>query len=447
MPTSAIDSVIFRDIFGDPEMRRIWSDENRTQRYLDFEAALARAQASIGMISKQAAAEIARVCRVENIDFARLEKETLNIGYPVLGVVHQIATLCEGDAGNYCHWGATTQDITDTATVLQMRESFELIGGMLDAAIAATAKLARDHRDTPMAGRSNLQQAVPITFGFKMARLLATLRRHKQRLAELRPRLEVFEFGGACGTLASLGDRGLDVQAALADELGLAQPDIAWHTERDRIAEAGCFLGLLTGTLGKFATDLKLMMQTEVGEASEPFVPNRGSSSTMPQKRNPISSVYITACAASVRQDVAALLDAMMEDHERATGPWEIEWIVLPSIFTLAAGALKQAVFVLGGMEVHADQMAANLDLTHGLIVSEAVMMGLAPALGRDRAHDLVYELCRRAGSESTPLSELLQQNKEISSQLSADKIKQLTDPAGYLGLAGVMVDRVLHAG
>jgi 3-carboxy-cis,cis-muconate cycloisomerase len=328
-----------------------------------------------------------------------------------------------------------------------MRESFELLGGMLDAAIAATAKLARAHRDTPMAGRSNLQQAVPITFGFKMARLLATLRRHKQRLAELRPRLEVFEFGGACGTLASLGDRGLDVQAALADDLGLAQPDIAWHTERDRIAEAGCFLGLLTGTLGKFATDLKLMMQTEVGEASEPFVPNRGSSSTMPQKRNPISCVYITACAASVRQDVAALLDAMMEDHERATGPWEIEWIVLPSIFTLAAGALKQAVFVLEGMEVHADQMAANLDLTHGLIVSEAVMMGLAPALGRDRAHDLVYELCHRAGSESTPLSELLQQNKEISSLLSADKIKQLTDPAGYLGLAGVMVDRVLHAG
>jgi 3-carboxy-cis,cis-muconate cycloisomerase len=447
MPTSAIDSAIFRDIFGDAEMRRIWSDENRTQRYLDFEAALARAQASIGMISKEAAAEITRVCKVENIDFVQLEKETLNIGYPVLGVVHQIARLCQGDAGNYCHWGATTQDITDTATILQMRQSFELIDRMLDAAIMATAKLARDHRDTPMAGRSNLQQAVPITFGFKMARLLATLRRHKQRLAELRPRLEVFEFGGACGTLASLGDKGLDVQAALASELDLAQPDIAWHTERDRIAEAGCFLGLLTGTLGKFATDLKLMMQTEVGEASEPFVPNRGSSSTMPQKRNPISCVYITACAASVRQDVAALLDAMVEDHERATGPWEIEWVTLPSIFTLAAGALKQAVFVLEGMEVHADQMAANLDLTHGLIVSEAVMMGLAPALGRDRAHDLVYELCHRAGSECTPLSDLLQQTKEIADQLSAHKIKQLTDPAGYLGLAGVMVDRVLNAG
>src|ERR1700677_3002982 len=414
MPTSAIDSLIFRDIFGDAEMRRIWSDENRTQRYLDFEAALARAQASVGMIPKEAATEITRVCRVENIDFVKLEQETLNIGYPVLGVVHQIARLCRGDAGNYCHWGATTQDITDTATVLQMRASFDVIGSKLQAAITATAKLAQDHRNTPMAGRSNLQQAVPITFGFKMARLLATLRRHQQRLAELRPRLEVFEFGGACGTLGSLGGKGLDVQAALADELGLAQPDIAWHTERDRIAEAGCFLGLLTGTLGKFATDLKLMMQTEVGEASEPFVPNRGSSSTMPQKRNPISCVYITACAASVRQAVAALLDAMVEDHERATGPWEIEWITLPSIFTLAAGALKQALFVLEGLEIHADGMRKNLDLTNGRIVSEAVMMGLAPKLGRDRAHDLVYELCHRAGSESTPLSELLRRNKEI---------------------------------
>jgi 3-carboxy-cis,cis-muconate cycloisomerase len=447
MPTSAIDSLIFRDIFGDPEVRAIWSDENRTQRYMDFEAALARAQASIGMISKEAAAEITRVCKVENIDWAQLEKETLNIGYPVLGVVHQIAKHCKGDAGNFCHWGATTQDITDTATIMQMRESFEVIGRNLDAAIAATAKLAQDHRDTPMAGRSNLQQAVPITFGFKMARLLATLRRHKQRLAEIRPRMEVFEFGGACGTLASLGDKGLEVQTALAKELGLAQPDIAWHTERDRIAEAGCFLGLLTGTLGKFATDLKLMMQTEVGEASEPFVPNRGSSSTMPQKRNPISSVYITACAASVRQGVAALLDAMMEDHERATGPWEIEWITLPSIFTLAAGALKQAVFVLEGLEVHADGMKKNLDLTHGLIVAEAVMMGLAPKLGRDRAHDLVYELCHKAGNEGTPLSVLLQQNKETSSQLGADEIKKLTDPSGYLGVAGTMVDRVLRSG
>jgi 3-carboxy-cis,cis-muconate cycloisomerase len=277
-----------------------------------------------------------------------------------------------------------------------------------------------------------------------MARLLATFLRHRDRLKEIRPRIEVFEFGGACGTLASLADQGLAVQEALARELGLAQPDIAWHTERDRIAEAGCFLGLLTGTLAKFATDLKLMMQTEVGEASEPFVANRGSSSTMPQKRNPISCVYITACAASVRQSVAALLTAMDEDHERATGPWEIEWITLPSIFTLAAGALNQAVFVLKGLEVHPDRMRANLEATHGLIVSEAVMMGLAPALGRDEAHDLVYDLCRKALEQNRPLADLLAEQQTVTAHLSRDEIQALTDPANYLGFAGVMTDRVL---
>src|ERR1700677_227673 len=424
MPTSAIDSLIFRNIFGDPEVRTIWSDENRTQRYMDFEAALARAQASIGMIPKEAATEITRVCKVENIDWAQLEKETLNIGYPVLGVVHQIAKHCQGDAGNYCHWGATTQDITDTATVMQVRESFDVISRKLDAAIAAPAKLAKEHGDTHMAGGSSTQQAVPMTFGFKMARLLATLLRHKQRLGEIRPRIEVFEFGAAVGTLASLGDKGLDVQVALAREIGLAQPEIAWHTERDRIAEAGCFLGLLTGTLAKFATDLKLMMQTEVGEASEPYVANRGSSSTMPQKRNPISCCYIHACAASVRQGVAALLDAMVEDHERATGPWEIEWITLPDVFTLAGGALSQACVVLEGLEVHADRMRANLDMTRGLIVSEAVMMGLAPKLGRDKAHDVLYAICHDPAMGEKSLTDLLLTHKEVMAELSEDEVR-----------------------
>jgi 3-carboxy-cis,cis-muconate cycloisomerase len=446
MPTSAIDSLIFRNIFGSAEMREVWSDEFRTQKYLDWEAALARAEASVGIISKEAAAEITRVCKVENIDFKRYAEETLNIGYPVLGIVHQIAHLCQGDAGKYCHWGATTQDITDSATILQIKASFDIIACELDRAIAATAKLAREHRETPMAGRSNLQQAVPMTFGFKMARMLAALLRHKQRLGEIRPRIEVFEFGAAVGTLASLGDKGLDVQVALTREIGLAQPEIAWHTERDRIAEAGCFLGLLTGTLAKFATDLKLMMQTEVGEASEPYVANRGSSSTMPQKRNPISCCYIHACAASVRQGVAALLDAMVEDHERATGPWEIEWIALPDVFTLAGGALSQACFVLEGLEVHADRMRANLDMTRGLIVSEAVMMGLAPKLGRDRAHDVLYAICHDPAMGEKSLTDLLLARKDVMAELSEDEIRKLTNPESYLGLSAAMVDRVLQS-
>ena len=444
MPTSALDSPIFRDLFGSAAMREVWSDEYRTQKYLDWESALARAQASIGLIPQEAAAEITRVCKVKNIDFARYAEETLTIGYPVLGLVHQIESLCRDGLGKFCHYGATTQDITDSATVLQIVASFDILGQDLDRAIAATAKLARDHRSTPMAGRSNLQQAVPMTFGFKMARLLATLQRHKARLAEIGPRIAVFEFGGAVGTLASLGEKGLAVQEALAREIGLAQPDIAWHTERDRIAETGCFLGLLTGTLAKFATDLKLMMQTEVGEASEPYVANRGSSSTMPQKRNPISCCYIYACAASVRQGVAALLDAMVEDHERGTGPWEIEWINLPAIFTLAGGALAQACFVLEGLEVHVDRMRSNLDLTHGLIVSEAVMMGLAPKMGRDKAHDTLYAIVHDTASEGRDLADLLLVREDVSGSLSQDEIRRLCDPARYLGLAEAMTDRVL---
>ena len=444
MPTSAIDSLIFRDMFGSTAMREIWSDAFRTQKYLDCEAALARAQAKVGLIPQEAADEISRVCKLENIDFETYSRETLTIGYPVLGLVHQIAHLCQRDAGKYCHWGATTQDVTDSTTILQIKSSFDLIAKEINRAIAATEQLSRDHRSTPMPARSNLQQAVPITFGFKMARLLATLKRHRTRLGEIRPRIEVLEFGGAAGTLATLGENGLAVQEALARELGLAQPEIAWHTERDRIAEAGCFLGLLTGTLAKFATDLKLMMQTEVSEASEPYVANRGSSSTMPQKRNPISCCYIHACAASVRQGVAALLDAMVQDHERATGPWEIEWIALPEIFTLAGGALAQACFVLEGLEVHAGRMRANLETTRGLIVSEAVMMALAPKMGRDKAHDVLYAIIHDPAMGDKSLADMLLRHDDVIAEFSEAEVRRLTDATNYLGLSEAMVDRVL---
>src|SRR6202140_1504300 len=393
MPTSLIDSAVFRDIFSTEAMRHVFSDGNRVQKYLDFEAALARAQARLGIIPKEAAEEIVKHCIVAEIDFVKLKTQTERIGYPVLPVVQQLVALCRNGLGEWCHWGATTQDITDTATILQIREALDLVEADLVGIADALAALAKRYRDTPMAGRSNLQQAVPITFGYKVATYLAAFERHRQRLGQLRPRVLVGEFGGAAGTLSSLGTRGLEVQVGLMQELGLGQPEIAWHTVRDRIAEVGCFLGLVTGICGKIALDVKLMMQTEVEEVYEPFHEGRGSSSTMPQKRNPISSVYITALVSVVRQQVAALLDGMGEDHERATGPWEIEWIVLPEIFCLSAGALAQTLFVLTGLQVDEKKMRANLDLTKGLIVSEAVMMGLGPYLGRQYANDLVYDI------------------------------------------------------
>jgi 3-carboxy-cis,cis-muconate cycloisomerase len=447
MPATAIDSAIFRDIFGTEAMRAVFSDEHRIQYYLDIEAALARVQARLGVIPREAAEEICRHCRVEEFDMARLKAQTERIGYPVLPVVQQLVALCDRGLGEWCHWGATTQDITDTATVMQIRDALDLVERDLEAIAGSLAHLARRYRDTPMAARSNLQQAVPITFGYKAAVLLAGFQRHLERLRELRPRVLVGEFGGAAGNLSSLGARGLEVQAGLMAELGLGQPEIAWHTMRDRIAEVGCFLGLVTGTLGKVSMDVKLMMQTEVEEVFEPFAEGRGSSSTMPQKRNPISSAYIHACVSVARQHVAALLDAMVEDHERSTGPWEIEWIVLPEIFAMAAGALAQGRFVLGGLQVDPERMRKNLEATRGLVVSEAVMMGLGPALGRQRAHDLVYDICREVLRSGRPFLDLLAENPEIAPHMGREELARLVDPANYLGLCGEMVDRVLARG
>jgi 3-carboxy-cis,cis-muconate cycloisomerase len=444
MSAVGVSSGIFGDIFSTAPMRRVFADENRIQTYLDIEAALARVQARLGIIPQDACDEILRHCSIAEYDFAKLKAETERIGYPVLPAVKQLVALCRDGLGEWCHWGATTQDITDTATILQIREAFDLIEADMVAIADALAALAKRYRDTPMAGRSNLQQAVPITFGYKAATYLAAFERQRQRLKELRPRVLVGEFGGAAGTLSSLGNRGLEVQAALMQELGLGQPEIAWHTLRDRVAEAGCFLGLLTGICGKIAFDVKLMMQTEVEEVYEPFHEGRGSSSTMPQKRNPISSVYITATTALVRQHVAALLDAMVEDHERATGPWEIEWIAVPEIFSLAAGCLSQTRFLVSGLQVDEKKMRANLDITRGLIVSEAVMMGLGPYLGRQYAHDLVYDICRQVIATGRPLVDLLAGNREIARHLDRAALERLCDPANYLGQAGEMVDRVL---
>lgn len=357
--------------------------------------------------------------------------------------------------------GATTQDLTDTATVLQLRDTIKLVEEGIDSIISALREQCEKHRTTPMAARSNLQQAVPMSYGFKLARLLASFERHRERLQELKPRLLILEFSGAAGTLATISEStsysavqspgqplGLRCQEMLAEELGLGVPAIAWHTERDNIAEVGNFFALLTATCAKFATDLKLMMQTEVGEASEPYVAHRGSSSTMPQKRNPIGCAYICSMASSVRAMSNGLVEAVVADHERSTGPWQIEWIMLPQVCSLTHSTLTHTHYLISGLEVDVDGMARNLAMTQGNIVSEAVMMGLGKTLGRQYAHDLVYDLCRKAQLEKMPLLELLLESEDIKrSGIEEDELRRLCDPANYLGLSGEMVDRVLATG
>jgi 3-carboxy-cis,cis-muconate cycloisomerase len=268
--------------------------------------------------------------------------------------------------------------------------------------------------------------------------------RHAERLTQLTPRVLVGQFAGAAGTLASIGEKGFAVQTALCEELGLGVPVATWHVARDGFAETVNFLGLVTGSLGKIALDVMIMASTEFAEVYEPFVPGRGASSTMPQKRNPISSVYITAQTAMVKQLAAALLEAMVEDHERSTGPWEIEWIALPEIFMLSAGALAQTRFLVEGLQVNEKKMRDNLDMTKGLIMSEAVMMSLGDKLGRNYAHDLVYDICRDVVKTGRPLVDLLAENKEIRQHAGRKELERMVDPANYLGVAGEMVDRVL---
>jgi 3-carboxy-cis,cis-muconate cycloisomerase len=444
MASTIIDSSIFQGIFSSDAMRQVWSDENRTAKYIDVERALARVQARLGLIPQEACDEIVSHCELSQIDMARLRQQTERIGYPILGVVTQINQLCRDKLGEYVHWGATTQDITDTATVLQIREGLAIVDAELDAIASALARLCREHRLTPVIGRSNLQQAIPVTFGYKMAGLLSAVLRHRERIAQLRERVLVGEFAGAAGTLASLETGAMETQAGLCAELGLKQPVIAWHTIRDNIAEVGAVLGLIGGTLGKLSMDVKLMMQTEVGEVFEPYHHGRGSSSTMPQKRNPISSCYIHAAISVVRQHAAALMDAMVADHERSTGPWEIEWIVLPEAFCLIAGALKQSRAVVEGLEVDPVAMRRNIDMTHGLVMSEAVMMGLGKFIGREYAHDLVYDICREALKQQRPLLDLLCENAQIMKHVTREQLAAMCDPANYLGQSGVMVDRVL---
>jgi len=444
MTVNPADSAIFADLFGSTAMRELFSDPQRLQSMLDVEAALARSQAGLGIIPAAAASAITAAASVDRVKFAYIAASTAIVGYPVVALVKALGAASGKEAARYVHWGATTQDIVDTGLVLQIRAGLDLVERALAAIVRALAETAERHRGDAMAGRTHLQHALPITFGYKCAVWLAPLLDDIERLRQLRPRVLKVQFGGAVGTLASLGGKGRAVTVALAKELGLAAPDAPWHVSRGALVEAAGVLGTICGNLAKFATDIILLMQTEIAEVLEPYQPGRGGSSTMPQKRNPISCLYIHSTVALVRQHVAALLEAAVADHERSTGPWEIEWISLPEIFLLASGALAQTKLLVCGLEVDADRMRANLDLTRGMIVSEAVMMGLGPHLGRQRAHDLVYDICRKVSATGVPMVELLAQNADISKHLTRAELDKMCDPAAYLGLAGEMVDKVL---
>ena len=434
-------------LFRTDTMREIFSDHGRLQGMLDFEAALARAEARLGLIPKASAPAIEAQCQARRFDIEALARAAALSGNPAIPMVKALTALVankDKEAAGYVHWGATSQDAMDTGLVLQLRSAFDLINADLARLAHALAHLAKKHKRTPVAGRTWLQQALPVTLGLKAAGALSAVERHRARLRELRPRVLVIQFGGAAGTLASLGDRGLDIAKALAAQLKLGDPDISWHAHRDRVAEVATTLGLLVGTLGKIARDVSLMTQTEIGEVFEPAAPGRGGSSTMPHKRNPVGCAVVLAAATKVPALVSVMLAAMVQEHERGLGNWHAEWETLPEICMFSAGALGQLTQVIEGLEIDTARMRRNLDITHGLILAEAVSVALAPKLGREAAHGLIEQACRRAVEQNQPLRDVLAKDAKVGKHLSAADLDRLFDPASYLGVAEQFVDRVL---
>ncbi len=427
----------------------VLSDRARLQGMLDFEKALARGEARVGVIPVAAAPVIGRFCSAERFDVEALARAGASAGNPAIPLVKQLTALVEKEdpeAARYVHWGATSQDAMDTGLVLQLRQALGAIDAELDRLAGVVASLADRHRSTVLAGRTWMQQAGPTTFGLKAAGWLDAIERHQVRLRDLRRRALVLQLGGAVGTLAALGDKGLEVAAAVAEELDLALPALPWHAHRDRPAAVAAVLGLGAGTLGKIARDVSLHAQDEVAELAEPPAAGRGTSSTLPHKQNPVAAAIVLAAVARIPGLVATMLGAMVQEDERALGAWHAEWETLPEVVSLFGGALHHMTDALAGLRVDAARMAANLEITRGLVFAEAVQMALAPRTGRAAAQRLVEAACLRARAEGRHLREVLADDAEAGRHLSHDDLVSLFDPRRYLGSADLMIDRVLSA-
>jgi 3-carboxy-cis,cis-muconate cycloisomerase len=444
MPASILDSDYYKDMFGDSAMRAIFSDEARILAWLETEVALAKAQATLGLIPAGVDIKIIEAAKIENLDLVAMKVAFDKVGFPILPFVAQLNKACDPETARWVHYGATTQDILDTGMVLQMRNGLNWIEEQLEAIISALVLLVQEHKHTVMAGRTFQQLAAPITFGFKAAIWLDEILRHKERLNQLKERLYVGQCSGAVGTFATLGDRGLEVQRLMFDHLGLNVPAISWHVARDSWSEAVSWLAITGATLAKIANEIAILMRSEIGELSEPYETGRGASTTLPQKRNPIACEPVIANAHKLRELASSQLMAMIQEHERPVGPMHLEWMVIPESFVLLSGSLKHSRFILENLWVSPAQMRKNLDLGGGLLMSEAVMMGLAPKVGKSQAHHLVYTAAGKALDNGITLREALLADKEITRLLSEAEIDTLIDPANYVGVAPAMVDVVL---
>lgn len=441
MPFSPSDSEIFAPLFRDDELAAIFSDARFVRELLSVEGALARAQGKLGLIPTDAAEKIYTTCSTANIDLKALARGVERDGLPITALIKEIQTQVGSDAASYVHFGATTQDIMDTAFVFQARDALAHVENQLRAVIRALAALAEKNRNTLMPGRTHSQQALPITFGYKVAVWLAPLLRHLERLRELKPRALVVQFGGAVGTLAALQANGIAVCDALARELKLGVPLLPWHTQRDNLAEMANWLSLVSSSLAKMAQDIILLAQTEVDEVRESDDMSRGGSSTMPQKSNPIVSELVIAAARANASLLSNLYHAMIQEHERATHGWQLEWLTLPQMFAHTATALKHGRFLAENLVVNETRMLENVRASNGLMLAESISFALAQVMPRTQAKQLVAEAAQIAVAEKRHLVDIVRTKTNAS--LDWDSLR---DESGYLGSTQEFITRVLES-
>jgi len=434
MPARLIESLAVTE-----PLAELFSDQSVLRAMLDFEVALARAEARVGVIPGAAVEPIAAAANARDFDTAALARAAFVAGAPTIPVVKALTEKVRSrdvEAARYVHWGATSQDVADTALILLLKRAQEVLTADLLGLEAGLGRLAEDHKDTVMLGRTLMQAAPPVTLGLKAAGWLGAVRRSSDQLRAAFANALVLQFGGASGTLASLGDHGVAVAAALAEELGLGNPGAPWHSQRDRLASLICCCGVLTGSLGKMAQDIVLLMQNEVAEAAEPSREGRGGSSTMPHKRNPTGCILTLAAATRVPGLVASFLSAMVQEHERGAGGWQAEWPIVVSVIQATGAAANSMVEVAEGLSVDADRMRANIDSTKGSVFAERAMMLLGAKLGRDVAHGVLEEASRRSFTENRHLAEVLAEMPEVASHIDASTLRGLEKPEEYLGSA-----------
>lgn len=445
MASGIFDDALLKHLWSTDELRAIFSDRNRVAQWYAFEVALAQEQASMGIIPEDAARAIAENASIDKVDVEKIAAEIRRIKHPLVPALRAVQDLCKGELGEYIHFGPTTQDVLDTASMLQIRDAHAIYLRDMKAIGRALTRLAREHRDTPMVGRSHGVQALPITFGHKAAIWLSEMGRNYERLRDLEKRTLVGGMVGAVGTQASFGDSGPELERRVMQRLGLGVADINWQPARDRFAEYVCVLAIIAGTLGKIANEIVNLEHTEIGELYEPFSEGKVGSSTMPHKRNPSSCEAVVGVSRALRYNSAMMLECMVIEHERDGSSWRAEWKALPESCLMMGGMLATMKYVLEGLHVDAKRMRSNLDCLGGFLLSERVMFVLSEKVGKQTAHELVYQTSMKGIETGITFERALMDNPEVSQALSPAELQAALDPSTYLGHAPQIVDRVLR--